>query len=342
MNAASNRARSTTRSVASKSSSVSPGKPTMMSVVTATPGMPRRIRSSHARYRSLRYDRRMARSRRSEPDCSGKWMCSHTESHPAIASTTSSVKSCGCGLVNRIRRMPSTSFTARSSSANRGRALEPGTVRSRPYVFTFWPSRVTSTTPVPGEALHLGEDVADRARALRPADERHDAERARVVASHADTETQAWWRDPRRAGSALGKTSVYSRTSICGPSASASRSSSSRPGSAWVPTTTSTHGARSLDATLVLLRQAAGHDDPQPRVRDPSGASGARASRTGGCRRSREPRRCSGPRSRSPQRPPRPARSPRPRAAPRSARSRARSSGTRRCGSGIRCSRLEM
>ena len=74
-------------------------------------------------------------------------MCSHTLSLSAIASITSGVKSCGCGLVNRIRRSPSTSFTARSSSANSGRLADSGTVRSRPYVLTFWPSSVISTTP---------------------------------------------------------------------------------------------------------------------------------------------------------------------------------------------------
>jgi hypothetical protein len=41
-----------------------------------------------------------------------------------------------------------------------------------------------------GEPLHLGEHVADRARQLWAADERHDAERARVVAPDGD-------RDPR-------------------------------------------------------------------------------------------------------------------------------------------------
>src|SRR6266545_3999347 len=58
-------------------------------------------------------------------------------------------------------------------------------------------------------------------------------------------ETHAWWATSRRAGSALGNTSVNSRTSIWGPSVSARRRSSSNPGNAWVPTTTSTHGARS-------------------------------------------------------------------------------------------------
>ena len=89
----------------------------------------------------------MAFSTRSEPDCNGKWMCSQTLGVSAIASITSGVKSCGCGDVNRTRRMPGTAPTSRSSSANSGRLDEPGTVTSRPYVFTFCPSSVTSTTP---------------------------------------------------------------------------------------------------------------------------------------------------------------------------------------------------
>src|SRR2546428_515350 len=66
-------------------------------------------------------------------------MCSHTASHSAMALMTSSVKSWGCGLVNRIRWMPSTSLTARSSSANLWRVGESGTVRFRPYMFTCCP-----------------------------------------------------------------------------------------------------------------------------------------------------------------------------------------------------------
>ena len=54
VNALSNRARSTTSSVAAKSSSVSPGNPTMMSVETAISGIAARIRSSQSRYRALR------------------------------------------------------------------------------------------------------------------------------------------------------------------------------------------------------------------------------------------------------------------------------------------------
>ena len=56
-------------------------------------------------------------------------------------------------------------------------------------------------------------------------------------------ETHARNASSRAAGSADGNVSVYSRTSIWGPSVSDSFRRSSRCGSAWVPTTTSTHGA---------------------------------------------------------------------------------------------------
>jgi hypothetical protein len=95
MYALSKRACATTSSVSARSCSVSPGKPTMMSVETAMPGIARRIFASHSRYRSRRYERCIARKTRSDPDCSGKWMCSQTCSHAAMASTTSAVKSCG-------------------------------------------------------------------------------------------------------------------------------------------------------------------------------------------------------------------------------------------------------
>src|ERR1700755_116619 len=59
------------------------------------------------RYSSARYERRIARSTVSEPDCSG--MCSEWQTFgvSAIAAITSSVKSLGCGLVNRPRSRPS-------------------------------------------------------------------------------------------------------------------------------------------------------------------------------------------------------------------------------------------
>ena len=122
------------RACPAKSSSVSPGNPTMMSVrhrdlrdgladpfepveVPLAAVRPAASPSGHAvRARLEREVDVLAHRARSRP--------SH-RSRPGV-------KSCGCGLVNRIRRMPSTSFTARRSSANSGCRDESGTVRSRP------------------------------------------------------------------------------------------------------------------------------------------------------------------------------------------------------------------
>ncbi|CAG7029052.1 hypothetical protein PICSAR164_04398 [Mycobacterium avium subsp. paratuberculosis] len=120
--AAANRARRTTSRVAAKSSSVSPGNPTIRSVVMAACGMAARTRSMMPRKRSARYERRIARSTRSEPDCSGMCRAGHTFGVCAMASMTSSVNSAGCGEVNRTRSSPSISPQARNSRANAPRS----------------------------------------------------------------------------------------------------------------------------------------------------------------------------------------------------------------------------
>jgi hypothetical protein len=63
-------------------------------------------------------------------------MCSdgQTVGVSAIAVTTSSVKSRGCGLVKRTRSIPGTSSTARSSLPKAARSPN-----ERPYELTFCP-----------------------------------------------------------------------------------------------------------------------------------------------------------------------------------------------------------
>ena len=122
VNAEANRAFSTTSSVAAKSSSVSPGNPTMMSVEIAASGIAARTSSRIARNRADRYERRIARRTRSDPDCSGMCSCGHTFGVCAIAAMTSAVKSRGCGEVNRTRSSPGTSPQARSSFAKAPRS----------------------------------------------------------------------------------------------------------------------------------------------------------------------------------------------------------------------------
>jgi len=99
VNAPSKPTASQTASVSAKSASVSPGKPTMMSVVSAMSGLCSRISATRSVNRSREYVRRMALRIREEPDCSGRCMCGQTDSSSACARTTSSVMSCGCGEV---------------------------------------------------------------------------------------------------------------------------------------------------------------------------------------------------------------------------------------------------
>ncbi len=58
----------------------------MMSVVIAACGMAARTLSMMPRYFSARYERRIARRTRSEPDCSGMCSAGHTLGVCAIAS----------------------------------------------------------------------------------------------------------------------------------------------------------------------------------------------------------------------------------------------------------------
>ena len=153
----------------------------MMSVPSARSGIAARMRSTSSRYRSRVYVRRIAFRIREEPDWSGRWTCSQTASHSAIAAITGSRKSFGCGLVKRIRSIPSTASQARSSSPN---SVRSSGARSRPHELTFWPRSVSSRTPSRGELRHLGDDVAGPAALLAAADGRDDAVRADRVAAH--------------------------------------------------------------------------------------------------------------------------------------------------------------
>ncbi len=114
----------------------------MMSVDSARSGMAARISPASLMNRSREYVRRIAFRTRVDPDCSGRCACSHTAAHSAIASITSRRKSFGCGLVKRMRSIPSIASTARSSCAK-------SVPRSRPYELTFCPSSVSSRTPSP-------------------------------------------------------------------------------------------------------------------------------------------------------------------------------------------------
>ncbi len=97
--ASSKRTSRQSESVSSNSSSVSPGNPTMMSVVSPSPGIAARRRETQSRYSSRVYRRSIRFSIEVEPLCIGRCTCSQTVGVPANAAITRSEKSFGCGLV---------------------------------------------------------------------------------------------------------------------------------------------------------------------------------------------------------------------------------------------------
>ena len=89
----------------------------------------------------------------------------------------------GCGLVYRIRSIPSTPSISLEQA---GEARRPAPPRSRPYELTFCPSSVTSADPVGGQAARLGHELARRTRHLPPPGRRDDAVAADRVAPDRD------------------------------------------------------------------------------------------------------------------------------------------------------------
>ena len=129
------------------------------------------------------YVRRIAFRIRVEPDWSGRCVCSHTAAHSAIAAITGSRKSFGCGLVNRMRSIPSTASTARSSSPKSVRMS--GDEVTAPRVHVLAEQRHLAHARH-GEPRDLGEDVTGTAALLATANRGDDAVRALRVAAHRD------------------------------------------------------------------------------------------------------------------------------------------------------------
>ena len=168
--------------------------------------------------------------------------------------------------MKRIRRSPSTSFHLPQQLREERPARRPGnrdvaSVR----VHVLAEERHLDDTPA-REPLHLREHVADRPGALRAPDERHDAERAGVVASDRD-------RDPRaervvssrrkRRGEQLG---VLGDVHL-GPLVLRSPEQLQQVRQGVCPHHDVDPRCLPLDQPLILLRQAAGHDDPEIGVR---------------------------------------------------------------------------
>ena len=205
----------------------------------------------------------------------------------AIAAITSSVKSFGCGEVNRTRSSPSICRTARSSAAKACRSPN-----STPYALTFWPSSVTSWTPSATSAEISARMSPGRRSVSRPRSA-GTMQKVQVLLQPTLIETHAAYAESRRVGRLEGKVCSASLISTCASCSTRARSSStgSEP-MLCVPNTTSTQGARSQDRVLVLLGQAAAYGDLHARVRLLRRQQIDRGCRTAGCRRSPAPRRC--------------------------------------------------
>ena len=110
-------------------------------------------------------------------------MCSwwQTAGVSAIAAMTSSVNSRGCGLVNRIRSRPSIRPAARSRSAKAPPVAELDAVGVHVLA-----EQGHLEHALVDQRLHLGQDLAGTAVLLLAAQRRDDAERAGVVAADAD------------------------------------------------------------------------------------------------------------------------------------------------------------
>ena len=115
-------------------------------------------------------------------------------------------------------------------------------------------------------ALDLGQDVAQRPGPLRPAHERDDAERAVVVAADAHRDPGVMRRARPRGQRAREDLGVFAHVHL--GAVSFGRADEIEEPRQRVGADHHVDPRRSrLDAALVLLREAPGHDDPKPRVR---------------------------------------------------------------------------
>jgi hypothetical protein len=123
----------------------------------------------------------MRRRTRSEPDCSGRCRCGQTLGVSAIACRTSSVKSRGCGEVNRTRSSPVDGAEL---------AQQLGELRCAGEVTAVGVDVLAQQRDlehvVGDERLDLLDDLADPAGAFGAAQARDDAEGAGVVAPDGD------------------------------------------------------------------------------------------------------------------------------------------------------------
>ena len=133
---------------------------------------------------------------------------------------TSSVKSRGCGDMNRIRSMPSTFPHSRSKAAN-----APRSPKSTPYALTFWPNNVISLTPCSASA-RTSRRISSLGRSFSRPRSCGTIQKVQVLLHPTEIDTQAENAEWRRAGKVEGKCSSPSRISSCASSSIRARSKS--------------------------------------------------------------------------------------------------------------------
>ena len=184
MNAWSNPTTSTSERVSAKSASVSPGNPTMMSVVSAMSGIASRMRSTSAEVALARVG---APHRLQDPRRAGLHRQVELLAHRvALGHGLDHVGAHVLGM--RAREPDAVDAVDRVERSRRRVAKLVSTAgrRSRPYELTFWPRSVSSRTPSAASRPASAHEVVGLAAVLAPAHRRHDAVRAVAVASGRD------------------------------------------------------------------------------------------------------------------------------------------------------------
>ena len=228
------------------------------------------------------YCRPIRRSTASSPLWTGRCRCSQTDGHSAMAAISRSVRSHGCEVTKRRRGMAGTPSAVRTPSMARSSAAmsgRPSSSSRRPSValavHAGEPRLNRQIVPVRvdvlaqqrhlavaggGQRPRLVDDFVERAAALGPARERHDAVGARLVAAV----------DDRQPGVNVARAAHRVRRRAVPPGRTSAPARPSRRGQLGLFVGPQEQVDRRVSAArgrpVVRAHRAAGHDHAQRRV----------------------------------------------------------------------------
>ena len=166
-----------------KSSSVSPGNPTIRSVDMHMSGRTARSLRSFCLYSSTVWPRFIAARIRSEPLCTGRCRKLLSCGTFAYASIRLSLKSSGCEVVKRMRSTP----VDRGDEMDQGRQIRRRAVRHRPGIrIHILAEQRDLAHALAGQAFHLRKHLLERAADFLAARVGHDAKAAVLAAAFHD------------------------------------------------------------------------------------------------------------------------------------------------------------